>query len=645
MGTQGWRSAALATGMAGLIIGTVGATATAGTAAATATASAPKADLRADVNRDGRVDVKGSSDTPGENTWTRLRGAVVLPNIDDDTRRCPTRTADGKPLGDKELARCHDAADTVVNGASDAADLARLRTVPAPEVSSDAYGTVRIVGRAAGRLFVQRAGKWKHLKADDRLTAAELRSGVELGIEATDVVRDAARWDGEILVRFGITDGGASAKDDVRLKTAPVLTHHHRQKAQEVLVTQVAEVPGRPELVPEQAKFVKDLEREVRAAGIKKPVKKFISYDDPWAQDFVEPGYVSMTGPNGKAHAIRVMIRSAQDRPAGRELFERLRGKDVGVVQVGKGLPREESTLNSTGNLETIPPYQHKGKAYPAGRIIMGERADAKSRPAKSMTTFLSSQGEQSPLLLDTGWLGVGHVDEFVQFLPAKTERGWRIGISDPDAGLEVLRKARAGGHGSAKMFSVPDKFGMSAPKETIGQMLENKNFLADNKLAADRIKANLRVLKAETGITEAEVVRVPGLYARFDMASGAKLGRLGGDAFARLGQGPKTKPYTGASERSRAKAAPAPVETGAYIPGAINGVVLSDSRYLSAQQWGPVIGGRDVFGAAVSAAYAKAGFTTAYIDDYYTYHLGGGEVHCATNTLRDTSQPWWKLS
>ncbi|WUO34737.1 protein-arginine deiminase domain-containing protein [Streptomyces sp. NBC_00286] len=31
-----------------------------------------------------------------------------------------------------------------------------------------------------------------------------------------------------------------------------------------------------------------------------------------------------------------------------------------------------------------------------------------------------------------------------------------------------------------------------------------------------------------------------------------------------------------------------------------------------------------------------------SYIDDWYTYHLGQGEVHCGTNTLRDTSAAWW---
>ncbi|MEO3972751.1 protein-arginine deiminase domain-containing protein [Streptomyces sp. CAU 1734] len=648
MGLQGWRSAAVATGMAGVLVGTVGVQAM----AAPAAPAAPVADLRADVNRDGSVDISGTTDTPGEDAWSRARGAVMLPNMDDDNKRCPVKNHLGKPLSEALLARCHDASDNVLNGASDAADLARVKTVPAPSVSDTATGTVTLAGTEKARLFIQRGGKWKHFTAADRLTAAELRAGVEFGVEATDVVRDSKVWDGKVTVRLTVTQDGATASDDVLLKTAPVLTHHHKQRAQEVLVTKIPADPNWPgSLTKAQHKFVADLEREVKAAGITRPVKKFNRSQDPWTQDFFEPGYVSMTGPGGKTHAIRLMIRSAQlDREAGRELFEKLRGRDIGVIQPVDALPNEEWTLNSMGNLETIPPYAHNGKSYPAGRIIMGHRPDSKSKPAKSMRTFLASQGMQSPLLLDTAWLAVGHVDEFVQFLPADTPRGWRIAVSDTKAGLAVLNKAKAAGHGKKKMFSVPSYAGEPAPKETIAQVLANKKFLADNKTAQTRIDANIRLLKAETGITDAEIMRVPSLFAGHAMGRAGearkqessispKLGRLNGDFFGQFKTGPKDK----RGDRAFSGSGKAPVvQTGAYVPGAVNGVVLSDSRYLSAKQWGPVIGGKDVFGAAVSAVYAKAGFKTAYIDDWYTYHLGWGEVHCGTNTLRDASQQWW---
>ncbi|MFG2556852.1 glycosyltransferase [Streptomyces sp. NPDC048581] len=41
-------------------------------------------------------------------------------------------------------------------------------------------------------------------------------------------------------------------------------------------------------------------------------------------------------------------------------------------------------------------------------------------------TTFLKAQQAQDPRVLDTGWLAIGHVDEFVQFLPAGTRAAGR---------------------------------------------------------------------------------------------------------------------------------------------------------------------------------------------------------------------------
>ncbi|MET8981909.1 protein-arginine deiminase domain-containing protein [Streptomyces sp. NPDC004539] len=601
--------------------------------AAVAAGQVPQADLRADVNRDGLVDVTGTTDTVGEDAWTVARGALYLPNLDDDSRRCPRTGTDA------QLAACNDASDTQVNGDADAADLARVRTVPIPDAKPNTRGRLAVTtGAEHTHLFLKRAGKWALVTPRTRLTAAELRTGVELGVEATDVIRDKAKWDGRAVIRLTVTTSAGSTTDSVTLRVAPLLTQNHLQNAQQVMVTRITgdddDLYGQ-----EQAKFVKNLAGEVKKAGITAPLITFDKYNDPWAQDFVEPAYVSMTGPGGKRQAMRVMLRSAQpDREAGRELFEKLRGRDIGVVQIANPDSVPDWSLNSMGNLETIPPYTHDGRSYPAGRIIMGERKDSGARPSQKMRTLLASQGLQDPLLLDTSWLGVGHVDEFVQFLPADTPRGWRIGLADPDAGLNLLRDAQRAGHGKTKMFSVPVKSGAQAPKETIDQALASPHLVADNKLASQRIAANLAILKRETGVTDAEIVRVPALYLREYQPTGdlrlPRLSRVGAALTEDLRKHGQQKFLT-------ADAAPT-VTTSAYVPGAVNGVVLSRTRYLAPQQWGPVVGGKDIFTEAVTAAYRGAGMTVSYIDDYYTYHLGMGEVHCGTNTLRDVSAAWW---
>ncbi|MEU9731459.1 protein-arginine deiminase domain-containing protein [Streptomyces sp. NPDC048002] len=610
----------------------------------------PRIDLRADVNRDGKVDVTDATDTAGENTWTVGRGAVFLPNIDDDSRRCPTTGTGGRPLSDAKLAACNDASDQKVNGRADAADLARVRSVPLRNLPSDARGSVKVTsGADRSRVFLLRNGAWELVTSQTRLTRAELRAGVEFGVEGKDVIRDSAAWDGRVVLRLKVTSSSGSTADSVTLRAAPLLTHHALQNTQQLMVTKVA---GNDPWAKRQRAFVKKLEKESQAAGITKPLITFEKYGDIWAQDFVEPAYLNMTGPDGKQRTMRVMLRSAQDREAGRELFEKLRGPNVGVVQAkGRDMQGWE-TLNSYGNLETIPPYAHNGRSFPAGRIIMGERKDGSGvRPSKEIRTMLKSQGLQDPLLLDTSWLHVGHVDEFVQFLPADTPRGWRIGIADPSAGLQLLRDAQRDGHGAKKMFSVPGFEDLLPPEETIDEALASRYLVKDNEMAARKITANLEILKKETGVTEDEIVRVPALYTRGIVGDSADprvplLRRLGGEgtseAARKYGQ-QQFRENAEDAEGARA-AAPAPtVMTSAYVPGAVNGILLSRDRYLAPRQWGPVVGGKDIFTEAVTAAYTGAGMNISYVDDWYTYHLGMGEIHCGTNTLRDASGLWWK--
>ncbi|MFF8012862.1 protein-arginine deiminase family protein [Streptomyces sp. NPDC007929] len=609
-----------------------------------------RADLRADVNRDGRIDLTGGSDTTGEDGWSVRRGAVFLPNIDDDTKRCPVAGPGGAPLSDAKLAACNDGTDTKVNGSADAADLARIRSVPLPDVPANAKGSLKITtGGAKARLFLKRAGKWTLVTSATRLSAAELRAGAEFGVEATDVVRDTAKWDGRAVVRLTVTSGRKSTTDAVTLRVAPLLTQHHLQNTQQVMVSKVQGEGPDSRL---QREFVTALGKEVKKAGITTPLITFEKYADRWAQDFVEPAYVSMTGPGGRRHVMRVMLRSAQpDRDAGRELFERVRGRDIGVVQVKDPSEPADWSLDSMGNLETIPPYAHGGRSFPAGRIIMGERKDSGARPSKVMRTLLKSQGMQDPLLLDTSWLSVGHVDEFVQFLPADTPRGWRIGVADPQAGLRLLRDAKGAGHGRTKMFSVPGRSGSPAPKETIDQALASRHLVADNEMAARRIAANLEILKRETGVTDEEIVRVPALYTRGSEALSAEGQEIAVPRLTRMGAGSGLVDRLGdhgqqkwlAENPSSRAAAAATVTTGAYVPGAVNGLLLGRDRYLAPRQWGPVVNGKDLFTEAVTAVYQRVGMKVSYIDDWYTYHLGMGEVHCGTNTLRDATAAWWQ--
>jgi protein-arginine deiminase len=221
------------------------AAATGPTAAAPQQESPPAADLRADVNRDGRVDVAGASDEAGEEVWRPGHGAVFLANLDDDSPHCRMRPGDLDridPAVDERPAACNDAADEKVDGARDEADLAPLR-IPPTAVGGDASGRVAVDAARAPyvRLFVRRDGELRALRGP--LTARELRAGVELALEGRDIVRDPRRWDGEVSVTLTVTDRGRATSDRVRLKVAPVLFQNDLQRAERVFAARPG--PGR----------------------------------------------------------------------------------------------------------------------------------------------------------------------------------------------------------------------------------------------------------------------------------------------------------------------------------------------------------------------------------------------------------------
>ncbi|MEN8165423.1 MAG: protein-arginine deiminase family protein, partial [Acidobacteriota bacterium] len=294
----------------------------------------PIIDLRADVNRNGTIDLTDPSEDQDEHTWDPDHGAIFLANIDDDESVCPTTGTDS------ELAACNDAADDVVNGIDDLLDLARLVVVPWPSAPDDAGATIdlSLPGANFVRLFRQSGGNFVQFDPlSDSLTPDDLRTGVEFAIEATDIVRSASVWDGFVDVTLVVEAGtGPSGPledgaDTVRLRIAPVIFRHHLDEVETVYVSAFSDQAS--------IEFRTDLAAATAAAGIIEPLHEFWGLSDQWTQDFFETAIMSMPAVVGE-HTIHVNLRSANYtgsgplRDAGRVVFTELRGPDVaGAVQ------------------------------------------------------------------------------------------------------------------------------------------------------------------------------------------------------------------------------------------------------------------------------------------------------------------------
>jgi len=561
------------------------------------------AELRADSNRDGEVRFDESD--ADRATWDATRGAVFLANIDDDTSRCD---ASGD---DVDLDKCNDAADDVVNGADDVLDLAKLATKPWPAAPDGATAVVDIAsanGAEHVRLFKRTgagATDFEVLAPGAALTTDELRAGVELAIEGKDVVRDPSEWDGYVDVRLTVTAAGEKASDVVRMRVAPLVTYHHLLPAEQIFVSDTRTAGNRA--------MRNDLASACEAA--KAPAPELIADPDPWTQDFFETAYMSMPAAGGKQHAIHVSMRSANVfepsdarnplRPAGAVVFTSFRGKDsAGVQQFTRTHSPKMDTLNSFGNLETVPPYSHAGKSFPFGRILRGKTPTF--YPDETFTTMIEGQAIQPPIDVDTSWLAVGHIDETVSFVKAKTPRGWALLVNDAPEARKMLEDAAAAGHGNVPVFAAKklyDERGRPYDAETtIAKVLADTEVMSASAEAAAEVAAQVAVLKKETGLTDAEIVKIPFLHTSYGGLSAA------------------------------------------YIPGMVNGIYIADDHFVAPKPHGPVIGGEDIFEKVVRERLAALGITAHFAEDWDDYHAGVGEVHCGTNTRRRIPDAkWWE--
>ncbi|OAA62220.1 Protein-arginine deiminase [Cordyceps fumosorosea ARSEF 2679] len=583
--------------------------------------------ILADTNRDGHIDLVGDTDSVDKETWTDKRGALFLANIADSGRRCSRLIvfAGENATRTEDLDKCHDASDNVLRNPK---YLAPVATLPLTGAGDSASGSVAVIGDAASkniRLFQRAGSDWRFIAANHTFSAEELRSGLSLGVDARDVRRPGG-WDGRVTLRFSVRDGADSAEDSVALRVAPILIHHHLQDATELIVATLMKKGP-------QEDFIAELGRRAKEAGIEAPVR-LVRGETVFTQDEFEAGYMSIPGPSGPV-TLRVAIRPSKLEMQDYIAFDQLRSDTVGAVQHLPSQKDEDTGKDATGNLETIPPYEHQGKAYPAGRTIMGSRYGKKA----NMVEFLEAQGAQPNVEVDTSWLYVGHVDEFMQFLPAPSDRGWVMAVHDPLQGLEILRKAQRDGHGADKALSRPpfpnDMLGTHAgppplPNTTVDGVLALPLFARVQEYVARQIEKNVEVVRRETGLVDAEILRIPGLFYNETMTGKRDYQLYGVDL-------PDEK-----DEEASLGAYETAYQVYSMYPSTVNGIALTSKHYLAPNPWGPSVDGKDVLLEATAEAYAASNMTVTFVDDYYSHHLGVGEIHCGSNAFREYTPRWW---
>jgi len=304
---------------------------------------------------------------------------------------------------------------------------------------------------------------------------------------------------------------------------------------------------------------------------------------DRWTQDQFELGYIETPTDTNP-----VVLNSPRERGTLDDyVWNTLLGPDFGCLQYG--ILTNES-LNSFGNLECIPPT----KSSPLGRVIVGGAGSR--RMEEAIRDFLSAQAIQGPVYeLDTTWLAVGHVDEIMSCIPAPNSRGWVVAWADVDCALDILESVPA---------STP-VFAGTGSDTTAGSILGNAVLMDVN----DQVQAILDTLKGRLkmsfGLKDSDFVKIPVLWEAY--------------------------PITPTTARAVA-----------YTAGAVNWIVVRPNVII-ARQHGPEQAAQDLFELDITNKLATLGLTTYYVEDWYSYHIALGEVHCGSNVLRTPPAPeWW---
>ena len=560
-----------------------------------------------DADRNGIV----GDDEDGKNTWDfgpNNKGAIVLCNNDDDNRLPGTSQIDNT--------------NHVVDGVNDIDDLAPLiirRSGPLPpgvslRLSVDNQDRLRVFDSRSesGTAIVGPAP----LPDESNPIVNSAATDVQLGMEA--IMYPNIGFNGEIRIALILKEGtNELIRDEVLVRVAPWVMASHLNVTEELYVV---EDPGNND------SFVAEITAAATAAGIPLRAPAATYGSDIWIQDTMEIGYSQMP-----LKSISVVLQAHRDRGLQHYARNELLNRDYGYTEESTFSPAvspPHNTFDSHGNLEVSPPVSVGSTEYKFGRIYYGEgRPTTPFNP--DIKGFLEAQLIQKPFDLDTDWLGVGHVDEIISFIPSNVGENFRMLIASTDEAIRILTDLQTL-HGDLMLFTgktlaylqplvpigwPPDSYD-HFHERSIDDILADGALMADNVTCQTRLNAVQTQLETELGLDPAtDIIQIPSLFVEEPLFPGT---------FAAL------------------------------IPNMVNMLVITRPTFAANQlvipkPFGPVLPltGEDQLEKNLRDRFDPLGYTGSqihFVDDFDTYHINLGEVHCGTNSKRrPATTPWWE--
>ncbi|XP_017518050.2 protein-arginine deiminase type-4 [Manis javanica] len=548
--------------------------------------------LSADITRTGKV--KPAKARKDQRTWTwgaRGQGAILLVNCDKDNPKSPTM----------------DCKDDKVSNSEDLQDMSLVTL--STKTPADFFLKHQLVLHVAKsemdkvRVFQANRGK-QPSKYREVLGPQQPSYLLELpgGQQSTDFYVEGlafpdANFPGLISLTISLLDMSNPElpnipvfQDSVVFRVAPWIMTPNTQPPREVYVCRTFE----------NEDFLKSVTALAKKARCKLTIcSKEQNMEDRWMQDEMEIGYIQ-----APHQTLPVVFDSPRNRGLKEFPIKCVLGPDFGYVTRGPQTGNV-TDLDSFGNLEVSPPVRVGKKNYPLGRILIGSSSypsNESHEMHQALQDFLSAQQVQAPVRLYSDWLFVGHVDEFLSFVPAHG-KGFRLLLASPRSCYKLFQELLKEGHEEAVLFE-----GVKRKKQQkIKEILSNKKLREHNLYAESCIDWNREVLKRELGLTEQDIVDIPQLF------------KLQADFKGTL-------------------------KAEAFFPNMVNMLVLGKHLGIP-KPFGPVINGRCCLEEKVRSLLEPLGLHCTFINDFYTYHIQHGEVHCGTNVRRQPfSFKWWRM-
>ena len=386
-------------------------------------------DLDVDTNRDTNVN---ASDEAGEDAWTSSSGAIFAVNYDDDDAN---NGVDGMDFDDKGDPTNE---DFTINGAGDEADIAPL-LIPKVGSKSNAQFFLKLNAHDASAIHIfsgntAGSGVLQIGAANATGWAAHMGTGSDVVIDITSVVQEQAdvylgieglffpgggvisagyAFDGEVNIQLIAQSGTGNtaiipaneiATDTVKLRVAPFYFLPNTIDANEIFLDDYSNAthPGADNIAAQFGSL------SSRPAG---------TASSQWYQDHVQIGYTGLPG-----NTSYLTFRFPYKNEAGGSTYWQDTWPENVLFGPEKGLYRFRNTNRYDGgksgdfggNFEVVP-YSDEWKR---GRILHGDNVHS------HLSAFFGAQltdgalAVQEPIVVDTSWLNVGHVDEMVGFAP-----------------------------------------------------------------------------------------------------------------------------------------------------------------------------------------------------------------------------------